>query len=168
MSRRDLLIAPAAEAFLILAAALIGFAAHQPFVFASLGPTAYEIVETPHRRSAQPYSVIAGHLLAIASAFFALWITGAWFAPRVSASGVPLLRVWAATLAAALTVLLTLLLRASQPAALSTALLIALGIMQTPRDAGILFGGVLIVAVLGEPLRKLRLRHQQQNPKSHP
>lgn len=166
--RRDLLIAPLSEAFLLAAAALAGFAAHQPLIFASLGPTAYEIVETPHRRSAQPYSVVVGHLIAIAGGYLALWATGAWTTPPVSAHGVPLLRVASATLAAAFTVIVNLLLKAGQPAALSTTLLIALGLMQQPRDAGILLAGVLIVAILGEPIRLLRLRHQQQqNQQQH-
>lgn len=42
MPRKELLIAPACEAALVLVAALAGWAVHQPLIFASLGPTAYE------------------------------------------------------------------------------------------------------------------------------
>jgi len=157
MLKRDLLIAPIGEALLIVVAGAAGWAAHQPLVFASLGPTAYELIETPHRRSAQPYSILAGHLAGVGAAYLALFVTHAIRAPAVSAAGVPLARVASAALAAALTVLFNLLLRASQPAAVSTTLLIALGMMQQPRDAAILMGGVLLVTCAGEPLRRLRL-----------
>lgn len=159
MSRRkDLLVAPLGEAFLILVAAMAGWLCREPLIFASLGPTAYELIETPHRRSARPYSVLAGHTIAIGAGFLALFVTRAWWVPPVSASGVPLERVWAAVLAAALTVLFTLLLRASQPASLSTALLIATGLLQQPIDAAVLFGAVLLMVLVGEPLRRLRLK----------
>jgi hypothetical protein len=162
MQKRDLLIAPLGEAFLILIAALAGWASHQPLIFASLGPTAYELVETPHRRSARPYSVLAGHLTAVGAGYLALWVTHSWFVSPVSASGVPFPRIWAAVLAVALTVLTTLLIRASQPAALSTTLLIALGIMQTPLDAGILMAAVVLMLLFGEPIRIWRLNQQKQ------
>lgn len=166
MSKRDLLLAPIGEAFLILIAGLAGWAAHQPLVFASLGPTAYELIETPHRRSARPYSVFVGHLIAVAAGFAAVFIAGCWHVAPVSGAGVPLPRVWAAIAAAAITVFFTLLLRASQPAAMSTTLLVSLGLMQAPRDAAILMGGVILMILIGEPLRFLRLRQQKKNEAS--
>jgi hypothetical protein len=163
MSRRekDLLIAPAGEALLLLIAALVGWLTHQPLIFASLGPTAYEQIETPHRRSARPYSIFTGHLVAVASGYLALVVTHAWSVPPVSASGVPLDRIWAVLFSAALTVVLTLLLHASQPAALSTTLLVSTGILQQPIDAGIIMGAVILMLLVGEPLRRLRLRNQE-------
>ncbi|MGC2635741.1 MAG: hypothetical protein WA294_01080, partial [Acidobacteriaceae bacterium] len=73
-------------------------------------------------------------------------------------TSLPLERVGCATLAAGLTVLVNLLLRASQPAAIASALLIALGIMQRPRDAALILGSVVLLTLVGEPLRRLRLR----------
>lgn len=164
----DLAIAPLGEAFLICIAAIVGWASHQPLVFASLGPTAYELIETPQRRSAQPYSVFVGHLLGVGSGYAAIFLFGCWSVAPVSASGVPFPRVWAAVVAVALTAFLTLLLRASQPAALSTTLLISLGLMQGPKDAGLLMGGVVLMIACGEPLRLLRLRHQKQREAEEP
>ena len=162
MHKRDLLIAPLGEGFLILIAALAGWASHQPLIFASLGPTAYELIETPHRRSARPYSIFIGHLTGVAAAFLALILTRSWHLSPVSPSGVPFPRIWAAVLAAALTVFGTLLLRASQPAAISTTLLIATGIMQTPRDAAIIMAAVVLMLLFGEPLRRWRLNEQNK------
>lgn len=166
MAKTDLLLAPLGEAFLILIAGLAGWLTHQPLIFASLGPTAYELIETPHRRSARPWSIFAGHGSAVVAGYLALFITAAWKAGPVSPSGVPLPRVWAAVLAAGMTVLLTLLLRAGQPAALSTTLLIALGIMQAPRDAAVLMGGVILMMAVGEPLRRRRLQAARDQQKT--
>lgn len=160
--KQDLVIAPIGEALLLLIAALVGWAIHQPLVFASLGPTAYELVETPERRSAQPFSVLVGHLVGVASGFAALSIVHGWHAPPVSGAGVPFLRIWAAVIAVALTVFVNLLLRATQPAAAATSLLVSLGLMQSPRDAAILMGGVTLMLVFGEPIRLWRLRHREQ------
>lgn len=162
MHKRDLLIAPAGEAFLILIAALAGWLARQPLLFASLGPTAYELVETPHRRSARPYSIFVGHLTGVAAAWLAIFATHAWRVSSVSAGGVPYPRVWACVLAAALTVAGTLLLRASQPAAISTTLLVAAGIMQSPLDAAIIMASVVLMILCGEPLRRWRLNEQKK------
>lgn len=162
IQRRDFLIAPLGEAALILIVGLAGYLAHQPFIFASLGPTAYELIETPHRRSARPYSIFVGHLVGVGFGYLAILLTGAWHAPAATAGTVPLIRVWAAGLAAALTVLGTLLLRAGQPAAIATTLLIALGMMQRPRDAAIIMASVALMILVGEPLRNWRLQAQER------
>lgn len=159
MPKKDLLIAPLGEGLLILIAGLAGWLVHQPMIFASLGPTAYELIETPHRRSAEPYSLVVGHLVGVGAGFFSLWVTRAWWAPAVSGSGVPLARVGCAALAAALTVFVNLAIRASQPAAAATALLIAAGLLQRPIDAAVVMGAVLLMALVGEPLRRLRLNN---------
>jgi ABC-type Fe3+-siderophore transport system permease subunit len=156
--KRDLAIAPICEGALILIASLAAWLAHQPLIFTSLGPTAYELVETPHRKSARPYNIIVGHLAGVVAGFVALLLTHAWTTPAVSTSNVQLPRVEAAALSAALTVFLTLLLRATQPAALSTTLLISLGTMQQWSDSLIIMAAVLLMTLAGEPLRRWRLR----------
>jgi hypothetical protein len=158
MQRKDFMIAPLCEGALILVVSVVGWISHQPLIFASLGPTAFELIETPKRRSARPYNVIAGHLIAVLAGFAALYLTHGWAVPAVSAKGVPLLRVWAAVLAAAITVVVTLLIDATQPAALSTTLLVSLGIMQRPRDGILIMCAVLLMTLIGEPLRRWRAR----------
>lgn len=160
MSRKDLWIAPALEGLLILVAAAAGWAVQQPLVFASLGPTAYELIETPNRPTARPYNVIVGNLIAVLAAYAGIYSTRAWTVPSVSAHTFPLPRIWAAVVAAVLTVFLTLLAHARQPAALSTTLLISLGIMQTWHDGVVIMAGVLLMTAVGEPVRRLRARLQ--------
>jgi hypothetical protein len=163
--KKDPIIAPVCEALLLFIVGIAGWLTHTPLIFASLGPTAYEMIETPTRPSARPYNVIAGHFIAVVMGFVALGLTHAWYVPAVSTS-VPLLRVWAAVIAAMFTVLATLLARASQPAALSTALLIALGTLQTSSDALYIMAAVLFMTLAGEPLRRWRMG-QPQNLASH-
>jgi hypothetical protein len=94
------------------------------------GPTACELIEQPHRKSARPHNVIVGHLIAVIAGLAAVYATHAWTVPAVSLASVSLLRVWAAALAAALTVFGTLAVRPTQPAALSTTLVVSLENMQ--------------------------------------
>lgn len=148
------------EGSLILVMAAIAWAAQQPLIFASLGPTAYELVEQPRLRSARTYNVIVGHFVGLGSGFLALYIFHAWSAPSFS-SGLTAPRVFAAVVAATVTTLLNLILRASQPAALATTLLVSLGAMQTRRDAIAIIAGVLIVALIGEPIRRFRLKYTE-------
>ena len=159
MRKKELLWGSLGEAGLILAVATIGWLVQQPLIFASLGPTAYELIEQPQLRSARTYNVIVGHLLGVACGFLALYLVDAWKAPNVLSTGIVSAgRLWAVTIASALTVFCTLIARAAQPAALATTLLIALGAMQTRRDAMAIAIGVIIVTALGQPLRHLRLR----------
>jgi hypothetical protein len=160
--RRDILIAPVCEGALVLVMGLASWVSHNPLIFASLGPTAYELVETPERPSARTYNVIAGHLIAVLSAFLAIYVTGAVHSPQLSQNGITLPRVWAAALAAALTVLVTLVARATQPAALSTTLVVALGTMQQWRDGFFIMAAVLLMTVLALPIKnlQLKLRHE--------
>ncbi|MGH9717389.1 MAG: HPP family protein [Candidatus Acidiferrales bacterium] len=159
MKRRADLIWALAEGSLMLAMAAISWATRQPLIFASLGPTAYELVEQPQLRSARSYNIIVGHLAGLGSGFLAIYVFNAWNSPAVLSAGVLTTnRLWVVALAAALTTVLTLLLRAGQPAALATTLLVALGLMQTRRDAIAIIAGVIIMAAIGEPLRRLRLK----------
>ena len=157
MKRKDLVVAPLCEAGLILIAGLAAYLLHKPLFFASLGPTAYELTETPHRPSAKPYNVIVGHFIGVVSGFAALALTHSWSFPAVSNYNISLARVWAAVIATLLTVFGTMLARATQPAALSTTLVVATGSMQKLEDGPIIMAAILLLTAIGEPLRRWRL-----------
>ncbi len=164
-NRADLFWAALGEGGLVLVLAAIGWATRQPLIFASLGPTAYELVEQPQLRSARAYNIIVGHLIGLGAGFLAVYLLNAWAAPNVISAGfVSVERLWAAAIAATLTTLVTLLVKAGQPAALATTLLVSLGSMQTRRDAIAIVVGVLIMAAIGEPLRRFRLRRTEIRP----
>src|SRR5215831_13773907 len=77
-NRADLVWATLGEGALVLALATIGWATNQPLIFASLGPTAYELVEQPRMPSARPYNVIVGHLIGLSAGFLAVYLLNAW------------------------------------------------------------------------------------------
>lgn len=155
--RRDTFIAAAYEAGLLLLAALLSYLLHAPLIFASLGPTIYEMVEMPKQPSAQPYNVLVGHSIGILAGLVALGSTHAFASPALSIHGVPLVRVFSVVIAGFLTVVGTLLLKATQPAALSTTLLVALGTMQTWTAILSIACGVALIVVVAEPIRRSRL-----------
>lgn len=155
--KADFLIAPCGEAVLILLLAALGWVARWPFVFASLGPTAYEMLEQPRLKSARTYNVIAGHFVALGAGWIGLLAFHARSSPSVSLAGsVAPARLGAAVVAVLLTTFVTLSIRASQPAALSTALLVSLGSMQTGRDAVAIIISVMVLTAIGQPLRRWR------------
>lgn len=164
MPKRDIFIAPICEAALLLVAALTGWSLHKPLLFSSLGPTAYELIETPDRPSACTYNILVGHLLGVLSGFAGLYISHAFYAPSIMSGTIAGPRIGAATAAATLTVLLTLSLKASQPAAVATSLLIALGTLQKWQDGFLIMSAVVLILICGQPLRAWRLRARSRLP----
>jgi HPP family len=161
-NRADLLWATLGEGGIVLAVSAIAWATSQPLIFASLGPTAYELVEQPQLRSARAYNIIVGHVVGLGAGFVAVYLLNAWTAPNVIATGVvSASRLWAIAISAALTTLVSLVLKAGQPAALATTLLVSLGAMQSQRDAIGIIAGVLLITAIGEPVRRFRLKHTE-------
>ncbi len=156
----DIVWAPLVAAFLLLIAGLMGLLAHQPWLFPSLGPTAFLQAEQPEQPTARFYNTIMGHLHGLVAGLFAVLILGASTAPAVLSTGeLTPVRVWAAVLAVALNMLLGFVLKASHPPAAATTLLVALGgFKPTWQDAATIMIGVLIVAIAGEMLRRFRLK----------
>ncbi len=144
--------------FLILAVGIIGLIAGQPWLFPSLGPTAYLQVENPGLPSARIYNIIVGHYVGIAAGLIGIAIFGLWSIPSVLISH-HLLPAWvgAAAIAIALTIIINMFLRASHPPAAATTLLVSLGAFTTPTQILSLIIGVLILAIIGEALRRIRL-----------
>jgi hypothetical protein len=143
----------------MLVVGALGTLARQPWLFPSLGPTAFLQAEYPAHRTARLYHVIAGHGIGLAAGLIAVWLVGA----RDSSSVLVIhhltaVRTWAAVIAVALTIAGSLVLRASHPPAVSTSMLLALGSFRpTVHDALTIAVGVLVVASAGELLRRARL-----------
>jgi len=155
----DPVFAPIAVAFLTLAvgvpALIFGM---QPWLLPSLGPTAFLQAMAPAQPSSRLYNVVVGHVGGLVAGFFAVWLFNAWNEPVVLTDHVlspP--RLAASTLAMALSLLVGILLRASHPPAAATVLLITLGSMKEQQQVIAFLIGLIIVAVIGEGVRRLRL-----------
>jgi CBS domain-containing membrane protein len=103
-----------------------------PFVFPSLGPTAFLFFFTPRVPAATPRHTIYGHAIGIACGYGALWLFGLQHAPPAMVTGVSAARVGAAALSLASTGALMILLKAAHPPAGATTLIISLGIVTRP------------------------------------
>ena len=160
----ELVWAPLAGGVLVLIPGLIGLAAGNPWLFPSLGPTAFLQAANPQQPSSRFYNTLMGHLLGIAAAVIAVLVIGATAEPSVLATHQLFpRRVWASALAIALTLLFQLLLRANHPPAAATTLLITLGgFSPTWKDISVIVVGVLIMAVAGEIVRRARLSQPGQ------
>jgi hypothetical protein len=155
----EFVLAPLLECSVLLVAGMAGLVLGRPSLFASLGPTAYEQVFQANTPSSRFYNVFFGHIVGVGSGFAALYLAGAIGSPKVlSSEPLSWIRIGASVLAVLLTTVVGKLLGCTQPAALATTLLIALGLFQSWHDAQTIIIGVAVVAIAGEPVRRWRLR----------
>ncbi len=103
-----------------------------PFVFPSLGPTAFLFFFTPDSPTSSPRHSLLGHAIGIVCGYAALVVTGLDHSPPAMVTGVNLQRDLAAALSLALTGALMILLKAAHPPAGATTLIISLGIVTRP------------------------------------
>lgn len=135
--------------------AAVAVATCQPFVFPSLGPTAYLIFDVPDMPHAWPRNAILGHLVGVACAWFALSVTGLLDAPSDVTTGISVARAVAATLSLALTCGLMIWLGVSHPPAGATTLIVGLGILHTPEQLLILLVAVIALVAEGVIVNRL-------------
>src|SRR3954452_21713781 len=155
----DPVFAPIAVAVLTLAvgvpALLVGM---QPWLLPSLGPTAFLQAMMPAQPSSRLYNVVVGHVGGLVAGFFAVWLFNVWNDPVVLTDHqLTIGRLAASTLAMALSMLVGILARGSHPPAAATVLLITLGSMKDQQQVIAFAIGLVIVAVVGEIVRRLRL-----------
>jgi CBS domain-containing membrane protein len=102
-----------------------------PFVFPSLGPTAFLLFFTPRAPAATPRHTLYGHAIGIVCGYGALWLFDLRDAQPAMVTGVSAARIGAA-LSLASTGALMILLKAAHPPAGATTLIISLGIVTRP------------------------------------
>jgi CBS domain-containing membrane protein len=136
----------------LIAVALSGlwaWAFKQPLIFPSLGATAFIIFETPMAEVGSPRNTIIGHFVGVAAGAAALGIFDLYNRPSVYVHGVTPARIGAIALAVALTGGALRVLRAAHPPAGATTIIVASGLLATPRTMGILLLGVLLMTIAG-------------------
>jgi CBS domain-containing membrane protein len=131
----------------IMAAA--AWATASPFVFPSLGPTAFLFFYTPTMASAAPRNTIFGHLIGAAAGYLSLVVFGLTEAEPALTSAVSLPRAGAAALSLGLTSGLMVWLRVPHPPAGATTLIVSLGILRTIPQLGVLMLAVVLLTAQG-------------------
>ena len=126
---------------------ILAVVTQSPFVFPSLGPTAFLFFYTPTAPSASPRNTIVGHGVGVISGYFSLVVTGLTGAGPALTVGVTWPRVIAAALSLGLTAGLMVLLKSPHPPAGATTLIISLGIVTAPWKLVLLMGAVVLLTL---------------------
>lgn len=133
---------------------IVALVARSPFIFPSLGPTAFLFFYTPTQASASPRNTIIGHTIGIFTGYLSLVVTGLTAAGPALVVGVSWPRVIAAALSLGLCSGLMVLLKSPHPPAGATTLIISLGILTKPLQLGILMIAVIILTLLAIVLNR--------------
>lgn len=128
---------------------------HTPFVFPSLGPTAFLCFFSPTAPAASPRNTLLGHAIGIVCGYAALLVTGLSHAGPAMVEGVDLARVFAAALSLGCTGALMILLRAPHPPAGATTLIISLGILTRPLDLLVIEAAVLLLVLQAQGIHRV-------------
>jgi CBS-domain-containing membrane protein len=111
----------------IMLLAVVALATGSPFVFPSLGPTAFLLFFDPRSPSASPHHAVIGHAIGILCGYGSLLLFNLEHSGSALALGMTWPRVLAAALSLASTGALMILFNAAHPPAGATTLIISLG-----------------------------------------
>lgn len=127
----------------------------QPFIFPSLGPTAFLLFFTPTNPAASPRNTVVGHAVGAAAGYLALVVFGLTDAPPALATEVTGGRIGAAALSLALTSAVMVWLRAPHPPAGATTLIVSLGILREVDQLAILMLAVVLLTAQGFAINRI-------------
>jgi len=125
--------------------ALLALLTGSPFVFPSLGPTAYLFFFSPLAEASSPRNTILGHAIGLICGYGAFALTVASSPPFGMHPGIHGARVLAAALSLSATGALMALFRVSHPPAGATTLIVSLGIISQPRELVIIEVAVILL-----------------------
>jgi CBS-domain-containing membrane protein len=133
--------------------ALLSLVTGSPFVFPSLGPTAYLFFFSPLSESSSPRNTVLGHAIGLLCGYAAFAFAVASSPPFGMNPGVHGPRVLAAALSA--TGALMALLRVSHPPAGATTLIVSLGIISQPKELVIIEVAVILLTIQAFAINRL-------------
>jgi CBS domain-containing membrane protein len=123
-----------------------------PFIFPSLGATAFLLFFTPTTPAASPRNALCGHAIGIACGYAALWVTGLQHAGPAIVTELGWTRILATALSLATTGALMILVNLPHPPAAATTLIVSLGLVSRPAylvvleaAVGLLVGQAIII-----------------------
>jgi CBS-domain-containing membrane protein len=141
----------------IAVAALAGLAvvSHTPFVFPSVGPTAFLLYFMPTAPTASPRNTLCGHAIGIGCGYASLCLLGLEHAPPAILEEIHWPRVLAAALPLAATGALMILFRVVHPPAGATTLIISLGFITAPAHLCVIEVAVALMALQALAVNRL-------------
>jgi CBS-domain-containing membrane protein len=135
--------------------AAVAWVTGEPFVFPSLGPTAFLLFYTPMLATASPRNTICGHAIGAAAGYLALVVFGLTDAAPALATSVTGSRVGAAAVSLGLTSGVMVWARVPHPPAGATTLIVSLGILREPEQLAVLMLAVALLVVQGFVINRL-------------
>ena len=135
--------------------ATVALVSGEPFIFPSLGPTAFLFFYTPLAPSASPRNAVIGHLIGAVAGWVSLAAFGLLQAGPALSAGLTAAHVAAAALSLGLTSGAMVLLKAPHPPAGATTLIVSLGILHTPTQLAVLMAAVVILALQAIAINRL-------------
>jgi CBS domain-containing membrane protein len=135
--------------------ALLALVSQNPFVFPSLGPTAYLLFFSPLGKTSSPRNTILGHAIGLICGYAAFVLTGAGALPFGVHPGIFWPRILAAALSLSATGAFMVLLDVSHPPAGATTLIVSLGIISRPRELVIIEVAVFLLVAQALVINRL-------------
>jgi len=135
--------------------ALLALVTGSPFVFPSLGPTAYLFFFSPLAEASSPRNTILGHAIGLICGYGAFVLAVASSPPFGMHPGVHGPRVLAAALSLSATGALMALFRVSHPPAGATTLIVSLGIISQPKELVIIEIAVILLTAQALAINRL-------------
>jgi CBS domain-containing membrane protein len=135
--------------------ALVALVTGEPFVFPSLGPTAFLLFYTPLLPAASPRNTVCGHAIGAAAGYLSLVAFGLTDDLPALATSVTGARVGAAALSLGLTSGAMVWARTPHPPAGATTLIVSLGILREPEQLAVLMLAVVLLVVQGFVINRL-------------
>lgn len=135
--------------------AVAALATDAPFIFPSLGPTAFLLFYTPLLPAACPRNTLGGHAIGAAAGYLSLVVFGLTDNAPALVEGVEWDRVGAAALSLGLTSGAMVWARVPHPPAGATTLIVSLGILREPWQLGVLMVAVLLLVAQGFVINRL-------------
>jgi CBS domain-containing membrane protein len=124
---------------------LLALGTGSPFVFPSLGPTAYLFFFSPMAEASSPRNTILGHAIGLICGYAAYMLTVISGQPASMHGGIHGPTVLAAALSLSATGALMVLFKLSHPPAGATTLIVSLGIIFQPKDLIIIEVAVVLL-----------------------
>jgi CBS domain-containing membrane protein len=135
--------------------AVLAAITRSPFIFPSLGPTAFLFFYTPMHPGASPRNTIIGHAIGVLAGYLSLVTTNLTMAGPALLAGVTWPRVIAAGLSLGLTAGVMIALNTPHPPAGATTLIVSLGILSQPWQLLLLMIAVVLLTLQAFVINRL-------------
>jgi CBS-domain-containing membrane protein len=148
---RETAVAGARTAVLVAVAGVVAVATGSPFLFPSLGPSAYALVTTPNSPATDPRRVVGSHAIGVAAGWLSYHLLAAGIVVTdLPPAGSPDLTLLMASgvLAVGLTTAGMVATDLRHAPACATTLIVGLGLLPTLREGVIVVGAVSLLVVV--------------------